>query len=150
MLEVALVRASPVSGCRLGFIMTSWHTSESVSREAVTSRISLWRMVGKPPLGQERACSTVKVFPQAQSMGIRDGVHPFLSANASVKVLLCRQKPNSLMGKDVNQFEVPLSLASSIALLLVLDREGFRFSAACAACWRLCWRAVDFAVSWSA
>lgn len=147
-LEVALVRASPVSGCRLGSIITSWHTS--VSTEAVTSRISLWWMVGKPPLGQERTCSTVKEFPQAQSMGIRDGVHPYLSANASVNALLCRQKPNSSMGKDVSQFEAPLSLASSIALLLVLDREGFRFSAACAACWRLCWRTVDFAVSWSA
>ena len=40
---------------------------------------------------QERACSTVKVLPQAQSMGIRDGVHSSLSASASVKMLLCRQ-----------------------------------------------------------
>ena len=69
---------------------------------------------------------------------------------SSVNALLCRQKPNSSMGKDVSQFEAPLSLASSIALLLVLDREGFRFSAACAACWRLCWWTVDFAVRWSA
>ena len=90
MLEVALVSASPVSGCRLGSIMTSWHTS--VSRPAVMSHDTLlWRMVGKPPLGQERACSTVKVVLQAQSMGIHDGVHPYLSASASVKVPLCRQ-----------------------------------------------------------
>ena len=71
-LEVDLVRASPVRCCSLGSIMTSWHTS--ASREAVMSRISSWRMVGKPPLRQQRVCSMVKVFPQTQSMGIRDGV----------------------------------------------------------------------------
>ena len=135
-LEVALVRASHVSSCRLGSIMTLWHTS--VGRPAVTSRISLWRMVGKPPCGQDRVCSTVKVVPHAQSRGLRDGVHPYLSASASVKVPLCRQNPNSLMCKDVSQFEAALSLASSITLLLVLDRDSLRFSAACAACWCLC------------
>ena len=28
-----------------------------VIRDAVKSRISLWRILGKPPLGQERECS---------------------------------------------------------------------------------------------
>ena len=104
----------------------------------------------KPPLGQERTCSTVKVDPQSHDKGIHDGVHPYLSANASVKAPLCREKPNSSIGKAVSQFEAPLSLARSIALLLVTERVGFRCSAACAACWRLCWRIVDLAVIWSA
>ena len=77
----------------------------------------------------------VRVVPQAQTRGICD---TYLSASASVKAPLCRQNPNSSMGKDFSQFEAPLSLASSIAIHVVLDREGFRFSAAFAAYWRLC------------
>ena len=125
-LEVALVRASPVSSCRLGSIMTSRHNPYFVMAGGGETTFQ----AGESVLHNEG-------YPKAQSMGIRDGVHPYLSANAS-KAPLCRQNPNSSMGKDVSQFEAPLSLASSIALLLVLDRESFRFSAACAACWRLC------------
>ena len=76
LLEAPLVRVSPASGCRLDSIMMSWHTW--VSRPAVTSRIPLWRMMGKPPLRQKRASSTVKVVQQAQSIGIHDGVHPYI------------------------------------------------------------------------
>ena len=59
----------------------------------------------KPPLGQERACSTVKVAPQTQNNDVYDGGHPYLSDRASVKALLCRQKPNSSIGNDVSQLE---------------------------------------------
>ena len=38
-MDVDLVMVSPVSGCRSGSVLTSWHIS--VSRFAVTSRISL-------------------------------------------------------------------------------------------------------------
>ena len=38
-IEVDLVMVSPVSGCRSGSVLTSWHIS--VSRFAVTSRTSL-------------------------------------------------------------------------------------------------------------
>ena len=51
-------------------------------RLAVRSRISLWRIDGKPPSGQERACSTVKDFPHVQVEGMLDGSQPYLRAIA--------------------------------------------------------------------
>ena len=43
------------------------------------------RFMGKPPLGQERPCSTVKVHVDPQSQdGLCEGVHLYLSANASL------------------------------------------------------------------
>ena len=46
----APVRVSPESGCRVGSMQTSLHTSNS--QPPTVSRTSLWRMEGKPPLGQ--------------------------------------------------------------------------------------------------
>ena len=112
--EVAPFRTSPVSGCRSGSTRTSWQTS--VRRAAITSRISLWRMMGNPPLGHESTCSTVKVEPHSQWRGTLDGGHPYLRARASLNAPLCRQNPNSSMGREVNQFEAPFSLASSMVL----------------------------------
>ena len=81
------MKASPVSSCGLGANKTSWHTS--VSRLAVSYVLCfIVADSGKPPLGQKRACSTVK----------GDGIHPYLSASASVEVPLCRQNPHSSMG----------------------------------------------------
>ena len=82
----------------------------------------------------ERVCSTVKVAPHTQYIWgyIRDGDHPYLSTRASVKAPTCRQNPYSSIGRDVSQVEAPLSLASSIALLVVLERI-FASPAACAA-----------------
>ena len=88
------------------------------------------------PLWQERASSAVNVAPHSQYMGVYDGDHPYLSARASMKAPLCRQNPNSSIGRDVSQFEAPLSLASYIALL-ELERAGFTSSADCAANWHL-------------
>ena len=91
------MKASPVSSCGLGANKTSWYTS--VSRPAVSYVLCfIVADSGKPPLGQERACSTVKWVAQAQTRGIRDGIHPYLSASASVEVPLCRQNPHSSMG----------------------------------------------------
>ena len=117
----------PVRYCNSGSITTSWHTS--VRRFTVTSCILLWQTMGNPPLGQERVCSTVKVAPHTQYMGKRN--HLYLSARASVKSSLCRQN------REVRQFEAPLSLANSIALVLVLEWVGFTSSATCAASWHL-------------
>ena len=74
--------------------------------------------MGKPPLGQERTCSTVKEAPHSQNMGVCEGGQPYSSACASVKAPLSRQNPNSSIGREVNQLEAPLSLASFKALLL--------------------------------
>ena len=110
LIEEALARTSPESGCRSGSTRTSWQTSVSIV--AVTSRISLWRMIGKPPLGHERTCSTVKEEPHTQWRGMLDGNQPYRSARASLNAPLCKQKPNSSMGREVNQFEAPFSLAT--------------------------------------
>ena len=54
-------------GCRSGSIRTSEHIS--VKRFAVRSLISLWRMDGKPPLGQVRECSIENLAPQPHVAG---------------------------------------------------------------------------------
>ena len=54
-------RICPFNSWSAGSIETFEHTSDS--REAVRSRTSLCRNVGKPPLWQERACSMVKDLP---------------------------------------------------------------------------------------
>ena len=60
---------------------TSLHTS--VRRVAVRSHTSLCLIDGKPPLAQERACSTEKKAPQAHFVGILAGGQPYRSARAS-------------------------------------------------------------------
>ena len=112
--------------------LTSWQTSVSIV--AVTSRISLWRMIGKPPLGHERTCSTVNEEPHTQWRGMLEGNQPYRSARASLNAPLCKQKPNSSMGREVSQFEAPFSLASSMARLLEVERWAFRSSTASEAC----------------
>ena len=59
-------------------------------------------------------CSTVKLAPQAQLVGILEGTHPYLRARASTKVPLRREKPCSSNGQVVNQLDEPLSLARSM------------------------------------
>ena len=58
------------------------------------SQISLCQMMGNPSFGQERTWSTVKEDPHSQWRGMLEGVHPYLSARASLNAPLCRQKPN--------------------------------------------------------
>ena len=91
------------TSCRSGSTWTSWHTS--VSRFAVMSLISLCRMEGNPPRGQESTCSTVKLAPHSQLEGVRGGAHPYLKARASTKAPLCKTKPCSSKGREVSQLE---------------------------------------------
>jgi len=70
-----------LTGCNSG----STHTWEqtSVSKVAVRSLTSVCRKEGKPPLEQDKTCSTEKVTPQAQNEGEGRGGHPYLKASAS-------------------------------------------------------------------
>ena len=81
----APLRLSPVIGCSVGSIQTSLQTSDN--QLPTVSRTSLCRMEGKPPLGQDRECSTEKCVPQAQLVGVFRGIHPYLKARASLKPL---------------------------------------------------------------
>ena len=60
-------RASPEMGCRDGSMHRSWQTS--VMTLAVKSLSSLCLMVGRPPVGQLRAWSVEKAFPQMRLLG---------------------------------------------------------------------------------
>ena len=102
------------TGCSSGSMHTSLHTYVSIW--AVRSRISLYLIVGKPPLAQESACSTVKLLPHSHFRGCLDGVQPYRRASASWKGDVCKEKPWSLRGRTVSQVEAPFSLARSIAL----------------------------------
>ena len=53
-------KISPGSGCSSGFVHTFWHTSDM--RSAVRSLTSLCLTVVIQPMGQVKACSTVRVF----------------------------------------------------------------------------------------
>ena len=54
-LTVLCWNCSPVSGCNVGSIEMLWHTS--VSTSTVISLMRLCLRVGKPPVGQLKACS---------------------------------------------------------------------------------------------
>ena len=64
----AVIRASPVSGCKGGSTTTSWHTSWS--QLAVKFLSSLWRMKVKPPWRQIIAWSALNEAPQTQWLGL--------------------------------------------------------------------------------
>ena len=79
--------ASPVIGCKVGPMHTSWQTSDS--RFAVRSLTLLCQLVGKPPLGLDWACSTEKLVPQVHVVGAAsEGCQPYLRAMASLKAPL--------------------------------------------------------------
>ena len=81
-LEVAPVRASLVIGCRSDSMQTSPHTS--VSRLAVRSLISLCLMDGKPPFGQDRACSTENLAPHPHVDGMCKGCQLYRRGTVSI------------------------------------------------------------------
>jgi len=95
--------------CSSGSTWTLLQTS--VKSTAVRSLISLWRNDGKPPRGHDSRCSTAKAAPHSQCVGGLVGAQPYRNAKASTKAPLCRQKPCSLMGRDVSQLEAPGWLA---------------------------------------
>ena len=119
---------------RLGSTWTSWHTS--VSRFAVISLISLCRMEGNPPRGQERTCSTMKLAPHSQLEGVRVVTHPYLKARVSTKAPLWRTKPCSSKGREVSQLEEPLSHARSMAFWRVGVSSPLKLLASVVACSR--------------
>ena len=69
----------PASGWRADSPQTSWHTSDI--RSAVRSRISLWRIIGNPPVGLFRAWSVVDDLPQAHVAGMSGGCYPNFRQN---------------------------------------------------------------------
>ena len=85
------MRVSPVMGCNVGSMQTSLQTFDSQS--PTVSQTSLCLMEGKPPFGQESACSTVKWVPQAQLVGTFEGSQPYLKAIASLNVPLWSENP---------------------------------------------------------
>ena len=84
------MRVSPVSGCKSGSIDTLGQVS--LINCAVKSLISLCLRTGKPPRGQLRAWSTVKMLPQTHSAAKREGRHPYRKQIASLKASLWRAK----------------------------------------------------------
>ena len=83
LLAVRKIRCSSLIGCRGGSVSTLWQTS--LKSSAVMSRSSLWRIDGKPPWEQLRACSTENCLPQVHRRGKFDGCQPYLRQRASRK-----------------------------------------------------------------
>ena len=92
---------------------TLWQVS--VSSEAVKSLNSLCRIVGYPPFGHDNICWMEKDWPQVQCVRTIEGSQPYRKPRASLKACLCKAKRCSSRGKTVNQLDVSLSLAISIA-----------------------------------
>ena len=96
--------------------LKSWFSvnmQTSVRSVAVMSRISLRQMVGKSPMWQIIAWSTVKFAPQLHIWGMLFGFHPYCSLGASLKSPLCRRNPCSLSGRTDSHDDEPFSLARS-------------------------------------
>ena len=130
------VSSSYVTRSRLGSVPTPWHTS--LMKSAVMSLISLWRIEGKPPREQLRACSMVNCLSQTHREGNCCGRHPYRRHSASRKAPLCRANPCSSIGRVESQVEAPFSDDTSIAL----RKLGGRFlvislASACSCCLRV-------------
>ena len=102
-----LPRVSPLSSCNSGSTLTFEHTS--VNSEAVRSLMLLCLRVGKPPLLQDKACSTVNLLRHTHSVGSSLGIQPYRRAIASQKAPLCKLKLNSLSGNVLSQEEALFS-----------------------------------------
>ena len=92
-------------------MLTSLYTC--VRRLAVTLRILLCLIKGKPSLAHESAWS--KFLPHSHLDGKFEGGYPYLRAMASWKAALCSAKLCSLSGRAVSQVDAPFSLAISTA-----------------------------------
>ena len=124
-----------VSKFEIGFLAIeedAWHSDR---RLHVISQISLWRWIGKAPLGHDKTCSTVNGSLQAHLVGIRTGNQLYQIANASRNALLYRANPWSSRGGAISHEEAPLSLARSTDLFC----GGFSFD----------WVLVASSSSWS-
>ena len=90
------------------------------------SLTSLWRMVGKPPLGHVMARSTVNRFPQEQVWGMDWSCQPYLRHIASLNALLCRSKPCRAIRRAVSQVDAPFSWERSSRLCWWGSRHPLR------------------------
>ena len=77
---------SPVSGCSTDSVLVNTFTSSI--REAVTSQMSLYLCMGRPPFMQLKACCTLFSFPQEHVLDNPLGCHPYLRARAALKAPL--------------------------------------------------------------
>ena len=103
---------------------TSWQTS--VMTLAVKSLSSLCLKVGRPPVGQHRAWSTVKDLPHTHLVGRCDGCRLYRRHKASLNAPLCKLKPCSLMCRAVSHVDAPFSLAKIVARCRWQLRFAFR------------------------
>ena len=132
----------PGVGVCVGWSMSEWLIGEgleewlgcnimiSVSSVAVISQISLWRMVGIPPIWHVIGWSTKKEVPQLHERGVLLRFHPYLRHSASRNSPLCRKNPCSVTAKTVSHPDDPFSWASSTECC----RCGFNCSSICCAC----------------
>ena len=118
-------RAVPHCGCLQMHRSVVHSRLQLVGDGAQCSRISLCLIEGKPPFGQERACSTENCVPRSQLTGVRYGCHPYLRHNASRKAPLCNVNPNSAMGRAVSQLDAPFSWARAMDLWREAERVGW-------------------------
>ena len=95
---------------------TSTFEQTSVNISTVISITPLCRIAGKPPVGQDKKCSTENVVLQTQWEGTSFSGQLYRKHNASLNAALLRQKPCSSKGNVVSHFDAPLWLASSNAL----------------------------------
>ena len=124
--------------------MAIWHTSDN--KEAVRSRISLWRIVGKPPKLHVIAWSTENDIPQVQDDDTFERLQSYLKQSASRNAPLCREKPNSSKGSTDNHEDAPFSLLRSTSHCCLADRLSYMQSAR-AFCSFLFSECIDFLVS---
>ena len=136
-------RASPEMGCRDGSMHTSWQTS--VMTLAVKFLSSLCLMIGRPPVGQLRAWSVEKAFPQMHLLGRWVGCQLYRMHKASRNAPLWRANPWSSMGNAESHEEAPFSLPSSIACWRWRSSCAFNSMAVLDWCCRVVFLALAFA-----
>ena len=127
-------------------MLTLWQTS--VMTLAINSLSSLCLMVGRPLVGQLRAWSVDKAFPQMHLLGKWVGCQLYCMHKASRNSLLWRANPLSSMGNAESHEEAPFSLPSSIARWRWRGSCAFNSMAVLDLCCRLVFLALAFAHSY--
>ena len=77
-----------------------------------------------PPCEQERACSTVKAWPQTHEAGRRGGVQQYRRWRASLNSLFESENPKSAKGRAVSQVDAPFSSAAITARFVFCGRRS--------------------------
>ena len=83
-------------------LAVGWSSVRYFPRQWLQFRLQKWGLlwglkllclnVGIPPVGQVKACSTVRFFPHTHTLGIVARCHPYCRATASWKGPLCRKE----------------------------------------------------------